>query len=249
MKGKGKFIYITGVDKDRIFVKDSAFSYDANTDLAFPLSQFSTSDLLKVKAQIATELENRMDLDEITEQNLSELKAKIRNAPEGVVAQLVRQTLDRIDTVSADEKRAKTRLEILQDELKFRMDSGSVTEMKFAGVISVTYKPETVFGVGEDGWIPVYSNIVAESIEGQIASESVVKQIADDVDVSDSVVFSVANSLMDNIRGGLINAESFALLQKRLTSTTLNDLLKQGCDLPKGIEKTTIRKIKTKRLK
>lgn len=249
MKGKGKFIYITGVDKNRIFIKDSAFDYDVNTGLAFPLSQFSTNDLLKVKAQIATELENRMDLDEITEQNLSELKAKIRNAPEGVVAQLVRQTLDRLDTVSADEKRAKTRLEILQDELKFRMDSGSVTEMKFAGVISVTYKPETVFSVGEDGWVPVYSNIVADSVVGQLMDGDVVKQIADNVGVSDDVVSNVANSLVDSVRSGLLNAESFALLQKRLTSTTLNDLLKQGYDLPQGIEKTTIRKIKTKRLK
>ncbi len=35
----------------------------------FPLSQFSTDDLLKLKAQIATDLENRMDLDEVTESN------------------------------------------------------------------------------------------------------------------------------------------------------------------------------------
>lgn len=304
MAGKGKFIYIKGENHDRIFVKDSSFEFNSDTDYAFPLGKFSTDDLLKVKAQIATELENRMDLDEVTESNLEKLKAQIRNAKAEAVAQLVRQTLDRLDVVGADEKRAKTRLEILQDELKYRMVTEEMSEMKFAGLLSVTYKPETVFAVSEDGWTPVYSNIVADSVAGQLADGDVRKQIADHLDVSsieeavmsdvddlfeqasrkleserlvhgidtsateqllddlwqdvkalkvdvdrDQIVRDITNGLVESVRDGLLNPEAFAILQKRLTSTTLNDLLKQGYDLPQGIEQTTIRKVKTKRLK
>lgn len=302
MAGKGKFIYVfTKDDEKRIVVKDSSFELPEDAQY-FPLSQFNTDDLLKVKAQIATELENRMDLDEVTENNLERLKAKIRGAKAEAVAQLARQTLDRLDAVAADEKRAKTRLEIIQDELKYRMVTDEMSEMKFAGLLSVTYKPETVFNVGEDGWTPVYSNIVAESVENQLADGDVAKAIADDLDVSlitnavieevndiineisdrivhgedtakvndaldyvqtgldtldtkvsklikREVVGKVTDKLVENLRNGLLNQEAFAILQKRLTSTTLNDLLKQGYELPKGIEQSTIRKVNIKRLK
>lgn len=304
MAGKGKFIYVFNQDDEkRIMVKDSAFEFPEGTQY-FPLGQFSTDDLLKVKAQIATELECRMDLDEVTESNLERLKAQIRTAKAEAVAKFARQTLDRLDVIAADEKRAKTRLEIIQDELKYRMVTDEMSEMKFAGLLSVTYKPETVFAVGEDGWTPVYSNIVAESVANQLKDGDVVKLIADDLDLTDvsdeiisevqdiiaevatraktdrmvhgedtskveatieyiteglntlnvklskqEIVRQVTDNLINNVREGLLNPEAFAILQKRLTSTTLNDLLKQGYDLPKGIEQTTIRKVKTKRLK
>lgn len=304
MAGKGKFIYVyEEKDDKRIVVKDSSFAFPEGTQY-FPLSQFSTDDLLKVKAQIATELENRMDLDEVTESNLARLKAQIRGAKAEAVAKLARQTLDRLDVVAADEKRAKTRLEIIQDELKYRMVTDEMSEMKFAGLLSVTYKPETVYAVGEEGWTPVYSNIVAESVANQLNDGDVVASIADDLDLSDAtegiitevqgiieevaqraktdrmvhgedtskieetleyiaeglkeidvefnrqeIVRQVTDNLIRSVRDGLLNPEAFAILQKRLTSTTLNDLLKQGYDLPKGIEQTTIRKVKTKRLK
>lgn len=304
MEGKGKFIYIFDQEGDkRIVVKDSSFELPEGTQY-FPLNQFSTDDLLKVKAQIATELENRMDLDEVTESNLERLKAQIRGAKAEAVAKLARQTLDRLDVVSADEKRAKTRLEIIQDELKYRMVTDEMSEMKFAGLLSVTYKPETVFNVGEDGWTPVYSNIVADSVQNQLADGDVTKAIADKLDVSNitdelvsevqgiidevgarveterkvrggdtskveaaleyiteslntlqvkfskqEIVRQVTENLIANVREGLLNPEAFAILQKRLTNPTLNDLLKQGYELPKGIEQTLIRKVKTKRLK
>lgn len=304
MAGKGKFIYIYEEDGDkRIVVKDSAFNAPEDAKY-FPLSQFSTDDLLKVKAQIATNLENRMDLDEVTESNLEKLRAQIRGAKAEAVAKLARQTLDRLDVIAADEKRAKTRLEIIQDELKYRMVTDEMSEMKFAGLLSVTYKPETVFAVGEDGWIPVYSNIVAESVANQLNDGDVVKSIADGLDLTDvsdefisevqdiieevatraetdrmvhgedtskveaaikyiteglntlnvkfskqEIVRQVTKNLINNVREGLLNPEAFAILQKRLTSTTLNDLVKQGLELPKGIEQATVRKVKTKRLK
>lgn len=249
MAGKGKFIYVFDKDGEkRIVVKDSAFECTEGTKF-FPLSQFSTDDLLKVKAQIATELENRMDLDEVTESNLEKLKAQIRTAKAEAVAKLARQTLDRLDVIASDEKRAKTRLEIIQDELKYRMVTDEMSEMKFAGVLSVTYKAETVYSVGEDGWSPVYSNIVADSVANQLADGDVVQQIASDLNVSTETVKEVTDSLVGNVRNGLLNPEAFAILQKRLTSTTLNDLVKQGYDLPQGIEQAVVRKVKTKRLK
>lgn len=249
MAGKGKFIYVFEKDGEkRIVVKDSAFELPEGTQF-FPLSQFSTDDLLKVKAQIATELECRMDLDEVTESNLEKLKAQIRTAKAEAVAKLARQTLDRLDVIASDEKRAKTRLEIIQDELKYRMVTDDMSEMKFAGVLSVTYKAETVYSVGEDGWSPVYSNIVADSVANQVADGDVVQQIASDLNVSTETVKEVTDSLVGNVRNGLLNPEAFAILQKRLTSTTLNDLVKQGYDLPKGIEQAVVRKVKTKRLK
>ncbi len=37
----------------------------------------------------------------------------------------------------------KTRQAILEDELKYRMQEDNVSELKFAGLFSVAYKPET----------------------------------------------------------------------------------------------------------
>ena len=303
MAGKGKFIYVFD-DRTRIKVADSAFKYDAENDLAFPISKFSTDDLLKLKAQVATELENRMDLDGVVEQNLEKLKAQIRGAKGEVVAQLIRQTLDRLDIVSADEKRAKTRLEILTDEMQYRMVTEGESEKKFAGLITATYKAETVYNVGEDGWGTVYSGIVAESLEGQLADDGVVAEVAkainverlnDEVSVAvsdliedmqrkvrreqditgealseqkvllaemaevlnsykpeidtEEIARNVMDALVENVRKGLVNSEAFAIIQKRLTSTTLNDLVKQGYDLPKGIDRQEVRKVKIKRSK
>lgn len=303
MAGKGKFIYVF-YDRTRIKVADSAFKYDAENDLAFPISKFSTDDLLKLKAQVATELENRMDLDGVVEQNLEKLKAQIRGAKGEVVAQLIRQTLDRLDIVSADEKRAKTRLEILTDEMKYRMVTEGESEKKFAGLITATYKAETVYNVGEDGWGTVYSGIVTESLEGQLADDDVVAEVAkainlerlnDEVSIAvsdmiedmqrkvrreqditgealseqkalldemsevlnsykpeidtEEIARNVMDALVENVRKGLVNSEAFAIIQKRLTSTTLNDLVKQGYDLPKGIESQEVRKVKIKRSK
>ena len=249
MAGKGKFIYIYEEDGDkRIVVKDSAFQAPEDTKY-FPLSQFSTDDLLKVKAQIATNLENRMDLDEVTESNLEKLRAQIRGAKAETIAQLYRQTIDRLEVVAADEKRAKTRQAILEDELKYRMQEDNVSELKFAGLLSVAYKPETVYSVGEEGWTPVYSEIFAETLAGQLADGDTVHELAKENNLSNDEVQAVLKGLEEKARTGLNNTEAFAILQKRLTSTTLNDLVKQGLELPKGIEQATVRKVKVRKLK
>jgi hypothetical protein len=256
MAGKGKFLYIfsPGMSNDvtdeehRIYIGDSAKHMDEGTQY-FPLGNFSTDDLLKLKAQIATALECRMDLDDVTEKNLEALKTKLRSAKTEVIAQLARQTLDRLDVVASDEKRAKTRLAIIEDELRHRMEEDGSAEMKFTGVLGVSYKPETVYNVGEEGWTPVYSSIVAESVEKQFADDGVVRAIANNQDVAEYVVRDIANDIVGSIRDGLRNAEAFAILQKRLTSTTLNDLTKQGLDLPNGVEQKTLQKLKLRKLK
>nr|DAP73709.1 MAG TPA: hypothetical protein [Caudoviricetes sp.] len=249
MAGKGKFIYIYEEDGDkRIVIKDSAFQAPEVAKY-FPLSQFSTDDLLKVKAQIATNLENRMDLDEVTESNLEKLRAQIRGAKAETIAQLYRQTIDRLEVVAADEKRAKTRQAILEDELKYRMQEDNVSELKFAGLLSVAYKPETVYSVGEEGWTPVYSEIFAETLAGQLADGDTVHELAKENNLSNDEVQAVLKGLEEKARSGLNNTEAFAILQKRLTSTTLNELVKQGLELPKGIEQATVRKVKVRKLK
>lgn len=249
MAGKGKFIYIYEEDGDkRIVVKDSAFQAPEGAKY-FSLSQFSTDDLLKVKAQIATNLENRMDLDEVTESNLEKLRAQIRGAKAETIAQLYRQTIDRLEVVAADEKRAKTRQAILEDELKYRMQEDNVSELKFAGLLSVAYKPETVYSVGEEGWTPVYSEIFAETLAGQLADGDTVHELAKENNLSNDEVQAVLKGLEEKARSGLNNTEAFAILQKRLTSTTLNELVKQGLELPKGIEQATVRKVKVRKLK
>lgn len=249
MAGKGKFIYIYEEDGDkRIVIKDSAFQAPEDAKY-FPLGQFSTDDLLKVKAQIATDLENRMDLDEVTESNLEKLRAQIRGAKAETIAQLYRQTIDRLEVVAADEKRAKTRQAILEDELKYRMQEDNVSELKFAGLLSVAYKPETVYSVGEEGWTPVYSEIFAETLAEQLADGDTVHELAKENNLSNDEVQAVLKGLEEKARTGLNNTEAFAILQKRLTSTTLNDLVKQGLELPKGIEQATVRKVKVRKLK
>ena len=256
MAGKGKFLYIftPGMSNEitdeehRIYIGDSAKHMDEGTQY-FPLGNFSTDDLLKLKAQIATALECRMDLDDVTEKNLESLKTKLRSAKTEVIAQLARQTLDRLDVVASDEKRAKTRLAIIEDELRHRMEEDGSAEMKFTGVLGISYKPETVYNVGEEGWTPVYSAIVADSMEGQLADDQLVQDIATRENVSADTVRSVAEEVINSARNGLRNAEAFAILQKRLTSTTLNDLTKQGLDLPRGVEQKTLQKLKLRKLK
>lgn len=248
MAGKGKFLYITSEVEPRIFVGDSAKEIGEGTQY-FPLGNFSTDDLLKLKAQIATALECRMDLDDVTEKNLESLKTKLRSAKTEVIAQLARQTLDRLEVVASDEKRAKTRLAIIEDELRHRMEEDGSAEMKFTGVLGISYKPETVYNVGEEGWTPVYSAIVADSMAGQLADDQLVQDIATRENVSADTVRSVAEEVINSARNGLRNAEAFAILQKRLTSTTLNDLTKQGLDLPKGVEQKTLQKLKLRKLK
>lgn len=213
--GKGKFIYVLG--DDRIVVKDSAFPFDPTKDVAFPLSKFSTDDLLKLKAQLATEIENRMDLDEVTEANLTKLKQTISEADAKVVATILRQTLDRIELVNADLKRANTRKQLLEDELSRRMANDGVSTMNFAGVLNVTYKAESVFSVGEAGWDTVYYGIYDKAKELEQSGQSIL--------------------------------EAFTILQKRLTSTALREMLQNNEELPAGIEVTQINKLSTRRSK
>lgn len=222
---KGKFLYVVKKDgENRVFIKDETFSgypegtkFDLDTGVGLNLSSLSTDDLLKLKAQIASYLETRMDLDEVVEGNFEKLQTKVRNAKGEVVAQLMRQTLDRIDLNKADLKRSETRLQILSDEMKRRMVESGESEIKYNGLVNVSYKGETVFNVGEDGWEPVYESILEE-----------------------------ANSLKTK---GKSIVEAFAIIQKRLTSTTLKELVAQGEELPNGVEQMTVHKIKVLRNK
>lgn len=313
---KGKFIFIIPDGGSyQLKVKPSSFSeypegtqFNLTQGLGIPLGKFSTDDLLKVKAQIATELENRMDLDDVVESNFNNLKEIIRNAESSVIAQIMRQTLDRLDVINSDEKRAKTRLQILEDELRHRMLQDGVSEMKFKGSIQATYQKETVFNVGEEGWDTVYSGIVAETLEHQIGNtdlsanvdisdvttqllqntqESLLARIEilrgklrrekdihgeditselsllddlatelktvgvnfNDDEIISSLVHNVAYVMVDNVRDGITNIDAFSILQKRLTSTTLKELLKQGEELPRGVVSQEIQKLKIKRTK
>lgn len=221
MASKGKFLYILpSGDNYRVLVRGSDFAdypdgtkFTLDYNVGLPLGKMSTDDLLKVKAQIASELENRMDLDDVTEANLERLQTTIAEAETSVIAHLMRQTLDRLDTIGADEKRAKTRLQILENHIKHRMLQDGVSELKVEGAVQVTYKSDTVYSVGEAGWDSVYTGILAK------------------------------------IESGQSPIEAFSILQKRLTSTTLNELVKQGEELPQGIESQQIQKIKVKRTK
>lgn len=212
--------------------------------------------------------------------------------------------------VDSDEKRAKTRLQLLEDELRHRMIQDGVSEMKFSGLIQATYKQETVYSVGEEGWDTVYSGIVADTLEAQLESRSERNLIIDRVDIREAVddlttkttgavqdcieilrdrlrreedltyeditsrlsllddlegelkgikvdasgvkgelVHSVSDAIIKNVRGGIASIDAFSILQKRLTSTTLNELVKQGDELPKGVQRQTIHKLKIKRTK
>lgn len=313
---KGKFIFIIPDGGSyQLKVKPSSFSeypegtqFNLTQGLGIPLGKFSTDDLLKVKAQIATELENRMDLDDVVESNFNNLKETIRNAESSVIAQIMRQTLDRLDIINSDEKRAKTRLQILEDELRHRMLQDGVSEMKFKGSIQATYQKETVFNVGEEGWDTVYSGIVAETLEHQIENtdlsanvdisdvttqllqttqetllarieilrgklrrekdihgEDITSELSllddlatelktvgvnfNDDEIISSLVNNVAYAMVDNIRDGVTNIDAFSILQKRLTSPTLKELLKQGEELPRGVVSQDIQKLKIKRTK
>lgn len=316
MTKKGKFIYLYPCETGyRVLVKGSDFAgypkgtkFELEHGIGIPLSQMSTDDLFKVKAQLATELESRMDLDEVTEANLTKLKEHIRDASSETIAQLLRQTLDRLDVVASDEKRVKTRQQILEDELRRRMIDDGVTEMKFSGLIQATYKQETVYNVGEEGWDTVYSGIVADTLESQLKLDKagIVAQLDIDAELQDltenakealfakidtmrgklrrekdeygtdisealgllddvvanledteiatstiksGLVDSVATAMVDNVRSGIKSIDAFSIIQKRLTSTTLNELVKQGEELPRGIESQFIRKLKIKRTK
>lgn len=313
---KGKFIFIIPDGGSyQLKVKPSSFSeypegtqFNLTQGLGIPLGKFSTDDLLKVKAQIATELENRMDLDDVVESNFNNLKETIRNAESSVIAQIMRKTLDRLDVINSDEKRAKTRLQILEDELRHRMLQDGVSEMKFKGSIQATYQKETVFNVGEEGWDTVYSGIVAETLEHQIENtdlsanvdisdvttqllqttqetllarieilrgklrrekdihgEDITSELSllddlatelktvgvnfNDDEIISSLVHNVAYAMVDNVRDGITNIDAFSILQKRLTSTTLKELLKQGEELPRGVVSQEIQKLKIKRTK
>lgn len=313
---KGKFIFIIPDGGSyQLKVKPSSFSeypegtqFNLTQGLGIPLGKFSTDDLLKVKAQIATELENRMDLDDVVESNFNNLKETIRNVESSVIAQIMRQTLDRLDVINSDEKRAKTRLQILEDELRHRMLQDGVSEMKFKGSIQATYQKETVFNVGEEGWDTVYSGIVAETLEHQIENtdlsanvdisdvttqllqttqetllarieilrgklrrekdihgEDITSELSllddlatelktvgvnfNDDEIISSLVHNVAYAMVDNVRDGITNIDAFSILQKRLTSTTLKELLKQGEELPRGVVSQDIQKLKIKRTK
>lgn len=313
---KGKFIFIIPDGGSyQLKVKPSSFSeypegtqFNLTQGLGIPLGKFSTDDLLKVKAQIATELENRMDLDDVVESNFNNLKETIRNAESSVIAQIMRQTLDRLDVINSDEKRAKTRLQILEDELRHRMLQDGVSEMKFKGSIQATYQKETVFNVGEEGWDTVYSGIVAETLEHQIENtdlsanvdisdvttqllqttqetllarieilrgklrrekdihgEDITSELSllddlatelktvgvnfNDDEIISSLVNNVAYAMVDNVRDGITSIDAFSILQKRLTSTTLKELLKQGEELPRGVVSQDIQKLKIKRTK
>ena len=120
-------------------------------------------------------------------------------------------------------------------------------EKKFAGLITATYKAETVYNVGEDGWGTVYSGIVADALDAQCQAR--LEALCCDLDLSPEEVKYVTDEVIASVRDGLVNTEAFAIIQKRLTSTTLNDLVKQGYDLPKGIESQEVRKVKIKRSK
>lgn len=313
---KGKFIFIIPDGGSyQLKVKPSSFSeypegtqFNLTQGLGIPLGKFSTDDLLKVKAQIATELENRMDLDDVVESNFNNLKETIRNAESSVIAQIMRQTLDRLDIINSDEKRAKTRLQILEDELRHRMLQDGVSEMKFKGSIQATYQKETVFNIGEEGWDTVYSGIVAETLEHQIENtdlsanvdisdvttqllqttqetllarieiirgklrrekdihgEDITSELSllddlatelktvgvnfNDDEIISSLVHNVAYAMVDNVRDGITSIDAFSILQKRLTSTTLKELLKQGEELPRGVVSQEIQKLKIKRTK
>lgn len=256
MAGKGKFLYIFSPgmsnevtdEEHRIYIGDSAKHMDEGTQY-FPLGNFSTDDLLKLKAQIATALECRMDLDDVTEKNLEALKTKLRSAKTEVIAQLARQTLDRLDVVASDEKRAKTRLAIIEDELRHRMEKEGADELKFKGLVAVQSEDKAVYNTGEKGWGPIYSYIVADSIESQLADEKAISRIANNLDMKASLVREVAEGLASDIRDGLVNAEAFSLISKSLVASTLNEFIKQKLPLPGGIEQKTLHKLKLRKLK
>lgn len=230
MSGKGKFLYITNGGERKIKIADSAFAYDVDNTEVFNLKDFSTADLLKVKAQLATELSNRMDYDDVVESNIEKLLSVVRQADGKTLAMLARQTMDRLDQVGDDEKRAKTRLTILQDEIKRRMDEDGESKIEYRGLINAVYEQKTVYSVGEKGWPAVYSQIVADCLKAQFANQ-------------DGKYFA-PQEVIDLVSKGLVNIDSFNALQKRLNTKTIDALAKESGSVPEWADTTTIRSVK-----
>lgn len=259
MAGKGRFLYIfPSEDGYRTLVKKSDFSdyldgttFSLDHGVGLPLNKMSTDDLFKVKAQIATELENRMDLDEVVEANLEKLKNTIQGAETKVIALLLRQTLDRLEIVAQDEKRAKTRKQILEDELCYRMKNDGVDEIKFDKAVSATYSKKLVYNVGEEGWDTVYGGIVGNALEGERKNLSqVVTDTLQDYGLDDGGFGSVLlDAIIAKVKTKFTAVDAFSFLQKRLTSTALTELVKQGEPLPLGIDSQEISELKIRRTK
>lgn len=245
---KGKFLCLLSTEQGvRVFVKDETFTPPENTkytledsNYMLPLSQFSTDDLLKLKAQIATHLETRMDLDEVTEKNLNAMKEALKGAGSVVVAQLIRQTMERLDVIASDEKRAKTRLAILSDEMEHRMREEGVSEQKFAGLVNISYDTKRVYNVGEDGWGTVYGDMVDKLFTDEIYDFA--ERIADQSGTLSTT--DLLATVLDKVKSSPALFDTFGLLNKRLSSNVLKDLEESEQPLPKGIEAQTIRKLK-----
>lgn len=199
---------------DSNYPEDTQFTLEHSIGL--PLDKMSTKDLLKVKARIATTLENRMDLDEVVEENLTQLTGVIKTASSEAIAKVLRQTLDRLDIVKADEKRAKTRQQILEDELSARMKKEGVSEMKFSGLVHVKYEPETVYSVGEAGWGAVYAGILADALDTQISKKENVESIINGANLEGWA--SSMNDTIIDIMGGDLERLRYDLKKESMIS-------------------------------
>lgn len=160
-----KFIYVEskGGDKpDSICIADNKYQYTPGASW-FNLDSFSTADLLKLKAQLSTVLENRMDVDEVNATMLEKLQLMMKNASMETLAQLLRQQLDREDTVSADEKRVKARKQMILNEVQRRMIDQGIDKLEFNGFVNITNKVVTQYSVNAEQWTDFYNSIIDEA--------------------------------------------------------------------------------------
>lgn len=219
----------------------------------FSLDSFGTKDLLKLKYKLNEEVENRMDLDEVLDDSTDKLMVSLSKATSLSVAKLLRFIGDRIDQIDADAKRNKKLEKIILDELGHRMLKEGTNEMKFDGIVTVGYKNKTVYSTTDEGWEKVYTGIASNAIEAQMDT-AVSRFIAENsMDYPTETLKEVAEqayeTLIRDLKNNPNNLDSFGILQKRFTSTTLKEMLDATGELPEGVTSREIRDLKARKAK
>lgn len=226
---------------------------EQENEQAFDLDKFTTKDLLRLKYKIGEEVENRMDVDEVLEDSTDKLVKAISNATSMAVAKTLRFITDRISHIEEDLKRNKKLERIILDEFSYRMSKEGTDEMRFDGIMTVSYKSKTVYSPSEEGWEKVYSTIAADTVKAQVDT-AVQKFIAENEllyprNELAKIAKSAYDYLIDDIKDNPNNLDSFGILQKRFTSTTLKDMESNNGKLPDGVISKEIQDLKARKSK
>lgn len=152
------FIYAQNKD-DKVILNAGTEEVNNPDVTCIDISKCETRNLLAFRKYLDKEINSRMDLSSVHQEQVDRLNANLENATLEQMGNLLRHVLDKKEVATEEVNRAKVQEESIKESIYLTLKNQGLNKVSIPGAVSLSITNREIYGVTEGGWDSLYQYI------------------------------------------------------------------------------------------